>query len=93
MIVSYACPNTEALDQDGLCHRRWRSIEAQACRKLDMLNAARRVQDLVAPPGNRLKKLAGGRAGQWSIRINDQWRICFRWDGEGPEDVEIVDYH
>ncbi|MCP1560726.1 UNVERIFIED_ORG: plasmid maintenance system killer protein [Methylobacterium sp. SuP10 SLI 274] len=58
-----------------------------------MLNAASVVSDLRSPPGNRLEKLSGDREGQWSIRINDQWRICFRWDGSGPEDVEIVDYH
>ena len=57
-----------------------------------MLDAAERLEDLKAPPGNRLEKLKGDRDGQWSIRINDQWRICFRWN-EGAEDVEIVDYH
>ena len=72
--------------------RRLRGITAAACRKLDMLNAAERLEDLKAPPGNRLEKLKGDREGQWSIRINDQWRICFRWN-EGAEDVEIVDYH
>lgn len=58
-----------------------------------MLSAASFVSDLRSPPGNRLEKLSGDREGQWSIRINDQWRICFRWDSLGPEDVEIVDYH
>lgn len=57
-----------------------------------MLNAANRLEDLRAPPGNRLEKLSGRRDGQYSVRINAQWRICFRWD-EGPCDVEIVDYH
>ena len=93
MILSYADRHTEALDRTGLCHRQWRAFEAIALRKLDMLNAACRIGDLRSPPGNRLEKLHGDRAGQWSIRINDQWRICFWWDGDGPEDVEIADYH
>jgi proteic killer suppression protein len=93
MILSYRNRDTEALDVHGVCHRRWRSFQAAAGRKLDMLNAASVVSDLRSPPGNRLEKLSGDREGQWSIRINDQWRICFRWDGSGPEDVEIVDCH
>jgi toxin HigB-1 len=64
-----------------------------ARRKLRALDAAKNVQDLVQPPGNRLEKLKGNRAGQWSIRINDQWRICFTWKDDGVHDVEIVDYH
>jgi toxin HigB-1 len=64
-----------------------------AWRKLAMLDAAETLADLRVPPGNRLEKLAGDRAGQHSIRINRQWRICFRWSEAGPEDVEIVDYH
>jgi proteic killer suppression protein len=62
-------------------------------RKLDMLNAAVRLQNLRSPPGNRLEALKGDRHGQWSIRINDQWRVCFRWTDEGPVDDQIVDYH
>jgi toxin HigB-1 len=62
-------------------------------RKLRLISAARRVDDLRVPPGNRLEALRGDRAGQWSIRINDQWRICFRWTEGGADDVEIVDYH
>lgn len=58
-----------------------------------MLNQARTISDLRMPPGNRLELLKGGRAGQYSIRINDQWRICFKWDGKGANNVEIVDYH
>ena len=58
-----------------------------------MLDAAEVLADLRVPPGNRLEKLAGDRAGQYSIRINEQWRICFRWTDAGPEDVEITDYH
>jgi proteic killer suppression protein len=64
-----------------------------AQRKLAMLDAAVRLENLSVPPGNRLEALAGNRAGQHSIRINDQWRICFRWTEAGPEEVEIVDYH
>ena len=64
-----------------------------ARRKLDQLNQAAVLGDLRAPPSNRLEKLAGERAGQYSIRINDQWRVCFRWADSGAEDVEIVDYH
>jgi proteic killer suppression protein len=64
-----------------------------AWRKLAMLDAAERLGDLTIPPGNRLEKLSGNRGGQHSIRINQQWRICFRWTDAGPEEVEIVDYH
>jgi addiction module HigA family antidote len=64
-----------------------------AWRKLAMLDAAEALSDLLVPPGNRLEKLTGDRGGQYSIRINRQWRICFRWSDAGPEDVEIVDYH
>jgi toxin HigB-1 len=68
-------------------------IQAVALRKLRLLNQARALSDLRAPPGNRLEALKGGRAGQYSVRINDQWRICFTWREGGPADVEIVDYH
>jgi proteic killer suppression protein len=68
-------------------------IQALALRKLRILNNARVLQDLRVPPGNRLEALRGNRAGQHSIRINDQWRICFVWKEGGPADVEIVDYH
>jgi proteic killer suppression protein len=64
-----------------------------AHRKLRQLNAAERLEDLRLPPGNRLEKLHGDRAGRHSIRVNDQFRICFRWTRAGPEDVELVDYH
>lgn len=73
--------------------KRFSGIEQQALRKLDMLHQARDLGDLRAPPTNRLEALAGDRRGQHSIRINDQWRICFSWTKEGPVDVEIVDYH
>jgi proteic killer suppression protein len=72
---------------------RFRGIERQARRKLLVLNGARALNDLRSPPGNRLEALAGDRRGQHSIRINDQWRICFVWSDGGPEQVEIVDYH
>ena len=65
---------------------------AVALRKLEMLASAERLEDLRSPPGNRLEALKGDRKGQYSIRLNDQWRVCFRWD-DGAEDVEIVDYH
>jgi proteic killer suppression protein len=68
-------------------------VQRAALRKLVMLHAAQQLQDLRVPPGNRLEALAGDRAGQHSIRINDQWRVCFRWDGRDAHDVEIVDYH
>ena len=68
-------------------------IQAVALRKLRLINAAKRVQDLRIPPGNRLEVLKGARRGQFSIRINGQWRICFRWSEGGAQDVEIVDYH
>lgn len=77
----------------GAFVKRFSGIEKQALRKLDMLHHARELGDLRAPPANRLEALSGDRRGQHSIRINDQWRICFIWTREGPENVEIVDYH
>jgi proteic killer suppression protein len=68
-------------------------IQRVALRKLVMLDAAEELSDLRVPPGNRLEKLTGDRSGQHSIRVNDQWRICFRWTKAGPEDVSITDYH
>ncbi len=73
--------------------KRFSGIEKATRRKLDMLNAASDLRDLRSPPANRLEALAGDRKGQHSIRVNDQWRICFVWTKEGPSDVEIVDYH
>lgn len=69
------------------------AIKSAVLRKLDMLDAARVLADLRTPPGNRLESLLGDRAGQYSIRINSQWRLCFIWTDEGPDEVEIVDYH
>lgn len=73
--------------------RRFASVEQIARRKLRQLDIAGRLDDLKVPPGNRLEALKGDRRGQMSIRINDQWRVCFRWTHAGPADVEIVDYH
>jgi proteic killer suppression protein len=91
MIKSFRCRDTEALANDQPV-RQLQAIERIARRKLEMLASANRLADLRSPPGNRLESLKGDRKGQHSIRINDQWRICFRWD-DGAEDVEIVDYH
>ena len=91
-IQSFKCPDTEQLFQQRRV-RRWSSIEVVALRKLRMLHAAHVLQDLRVPPGNRLEALHGDRKGQHSIRINDQFRICFTWTPGGPADVEIVDYH
>ena len=91
MIRSFADRDTERLFRDEDV-RRFRSIERAARRKLLLLDAVTRLDDLRVPPGNRLEALRGDRVGQHSIRINDQWRICFRWS-DGAEDVEIVDYH
>jgi proteic killer suppression protein len=93
MIRSFACAETERLFNDEASRRLPTQIQRVARRKLLLLHPARRLDDLRAPPGNRLEALKGDRAGQHSIRINDQWRICFRWQGADAFDVEIVDYH
>ncbi|MBX9931703.1 MAG: type II toxin-antitoxin system RelE/ParE family toxin [Methylobacterium sp.] len=93
MIQSFADKRTKAFFEDGECHRQWHSFEAVAGRKLDLLDAATDLDDLRSPPANRLELLRGDRAGMYSIQINDQWRICFRWTAQGPEDVGILDYH
>ena len=92
MIKTFRCKDTEFLFK-GVSVARYVNIESIARRKLKMLDAARQIHDLRSPPGNRLEALKGDRAGQYSIRINDQLRICFRWADSGVEDVEIVDYH
>ena len=92
MIRSFRCSDTEALSK-GMRVRRFVNIEAIARRKLRQLDIAAQLSDLRVPPGNRLEPLKGDRAGQHSIRINDQWRVCCRWTEAGAEDVEIVDYH
>ena len=92
MIRSFKCSDTEALHARNRV-KRFVSIETVARRKLRQLDLAFRLGDLRVPPGNRLEALKGDRAGQHSIRINDRWRVCFRWREGGAEEVEIVDYH
>jgi proteic killer suppression protein len=93
MIRSFACAESERLFNDETSRRLPTGIQRVARRKLLVLNQARRLDDLRSPPGNRLEALRGDRAGQYSVRINDQYRLCFRWQGEDAFDVEIVDYH
>ena len=92
MIASFKDADTEALAA-GRRVKLFQKIERVARRKLRQLQISGRIDDLRIPPGNRLEALKGDRAGQYSIRINDQFRICFRWTAAGAEDVEIVDYH
>lgn len=92
MINSFRCKDTEALFHDEVVPR-FRAFERSARRKLLYLNQARVLADLKVPPGNRLEALKGDRSGQYSIRVNEQWRICFQWSAAGPAAVEIVDYH
>jgi proteic killer suppression protein len=90
-IASFNCRDTELLFE-GKRVARFRNIESVALRKLAILNRVIRVEELRIPPNNRLEALKGNRKGQWSIRINDQYRICFLWD-DAPYNVEIIDYH
>jgi len=92
MIQSFACAETRALFESRFV-KKFASIERAARRKLLMLQAASQLSDLRVPPGNRLESLKGNRFGQFSIRVNQQWRICFRWANDGAHDIEIVDYH
>jgi toxin HigB-1 len=92
VIKSFKCPKTKALAK-GQFVKRFDAIAAVARRKLRQLQIAGTLEDLRVPPGNRLEALKGDRTGQHSIRINDQYRVCFRWTAGSAEDVEIVDYH
>ncbi|MEQ8270176.1 type II toxin-antitoxin system RelE/ParE family toxin [Algiphilus sp.] len=92
MIKSFRCKDTEAFFTTGRCAK-FANVKKVAERKLTQLDNAVILDDLKVPPGNRLEPLAGDRAGQHSIRINDQFRVCFVWTEEGPTEVEIVDYH
>jgi proteic killer suppression protein len=91
-IDSFSCQDTELLFS-GFRVARFRNIEIVAMRKLAMLNRVEKVEELRVPPNNRLEALRGVRKGQWSIRINDQWRLCFRFENGRAFDVEIIDYH
>jgi len=92
MIQSFADEETEAVYLTGKS-RRWGNIARIAARRLQAVDYASAIEDLLKPPGNRLEKMKGGRKGWWSIRINDQFRVCFRWDGKDAWEVGIVDYH
>ena len=92
MVKGFQCADTQALFETGKS-KRFSSVAKVATRKLAQLDAANTLEFLRSPPGNRLEALAGNRKGQYSIRVNDQFRLCFRWTTEGPTDVEIVDYH
>ncbi len=92
MIKSFKCKDTEKLFNDRDV-KRFRSISKKARIKLEMLNATVSLEGLTIPPGNRLEALKGNRKGQYSIRIDSQWRICFKWEDDNTYDVEIVDYH
>ena len=91
-IISFRCPDTERLFRRERV-KRFRNIESLARRKLEPLEWSETLDDLRVPPGNRLEALIGDRAGQHSVRINDQFRVCFIWTAQGATDVEIVDYH
>ena len=93
MILSFACAETERIFRAEISRRFPPTIQRSARRKLLALHAATELRQMAVPPGNRLEALKSGRAGQHSIRINDQWRICFRWAGTDAHGVEIVDYH
>ena len=92
MLRGFHCPDTQSLFETGRS-KRFSTIAKVATRKLVQLDAAETLEFLRSPPGNRLEALKGGRKGQYSIRVNDQFRVCFRWTAQGPTDVELVDYH
>lgn len=91
-IQSFKCRDTQALFEAGKS-KQFSGIQSTATRKLTMIEAAVKLDDLRSPPGNRLEALAGNRAGQYSVRINDKWRICFQWTDAGPTDVEITNHY
>jgi len=93
VLRSFRDRDTERVWQRSAVRKLGPEVQRAALRKLLILDAAESLQDLRVPPGNRLEKLKGNRSGQHSIRVNDQWRICFRWTAAGPDDVEITDYH
>jgi proteic killer suppression protein len=93
VIQSFRCDDTRKIFEGVRPRRLPGNLLAVMQRKLKLLDAAVRLEELRVPPGNRLEALKGGRKGQHSIRVNDQWRVCFRWKAEGPSEVEIVDYH
>lgn len=93
MILGFRCKDTAAVASGKTCKRFAKDLRAAIERKLQMLDAATTLDDLRHPPGNQLEALRGDRAGQHSIRINRQWRICFVWTQKGPNHVEVVDYH
>jgi len=93
MIKGFKCRETEQVWRGEWSRRLPQDIQTVARRKLRYLNRAKKLEDLRIPPANRLEALKGGRAGQHSIRINKQWRICFRWEDGNAQDVMIVDYH
>ncbi len=91
-IKSFQCKDTQALFF-GQRVPRWTNVERSALRKLEQLDWSAVIDDLRIPPGNHLEALKGNREGQHSIRVNDQWRVCFVWTADGPNNVELVDYH
>jgi proteic killer suppression protein len=93
VLQSFSDKDTERVWRRERCRRFDQLTQRAALRKLLIMDAAETLDDLRIPPGNRLEKLRGDRRGQHSIRVNQQWRICFRWTAAGPEDIEIVDYH
>ena len=93
MIQDFACAETEKIFSGQMSRRIPQDIQRTARRKLLQLHAAVTLRDMAVPPGNRLELLKGDRAGQYSVRVNDKWRICFRWQGSDAYDVEIADYH